>query len=153
CFVLGSGASRPSGITTGDELVREWLKDIHERDDGEGRPLEGWVTPENIGIPGFELARAADFYADVYAKRFLFPEDGFAFLESLMAGKTPSFGYSVLAYFLSNTQHQVVITTNFDNLVANALSIHSETFPRVVGHDELVRFVVANVRRPLVAKI
>ena len=153
CFVLGSGASRPSGITTGDELVREWLKDLHERDDGAGRSLEDWATPDNVGISGFEVARAADFYADVYARQFPVQEDGFAFLESLMAGKTPSFGYSVLAYLLSNTQHQVVITTNFDNLVANALSIHSETFPRVVGHDELVRFVGADMRRPLVAKI
>jgi Tfp pilus assembly protein PilF len=153
CFVLGSGASRPSGITTGDELVREWLKDLHERYDCAGRPLEDWATPDNMGIPGFEVARAADFYADVYARQFPVPEDGFAFLEGLMAGKTPSFGYSVLAYLLSNTQHQVVITTNFDNLVASALSIHSETFPRVVGHDELVRFVGADMRRPLVAKI
>ncbi len=153
CFVLGSGASRPSGITTGDELVREWLKDLHEMYDGDGRSLEDWATPDNVGIPGFEFARAADFYADVYARQFPVPEDGFAFLERLMAGKTPSFGYSVLAYLLSKTQHQVVITTNFDNLVANALSIHSETFPRVIGHDELVRFVGPDMRRPLVAKI
>ena len=30
-FILGSGASRPSGIPTGGELVHTWLSELHLR--------------------------------------------------------------------------------------------------------------------------
>lgn len=153
CFVIGAGASRSSDIRTGEELVNAWLRELHEELNHDGTPLERWATAENLGILGFEYARAADFYPEVYERRFDREQDGFAFLEKLMEGKRPSFGYGALAYILERTQHKVVITTNFDNLIADALSMHSETFPRVVGHDELVRFVGADLRRPLVAKI
>ena len=81
------------------------------------------------------------------------PDRGYAFLENEMENKELSYGYSVLAWILERTSHKVVITTNFDNLVADALSIHSSTFPRVVGHDSLVGFVKAALRRPLIAKV
>ena len=41
-----------------------------------------------------------------------------------MTDKEPSFGYSVLAQILAGTRHNVVITTNFDNLVVDALSFY-----------------------------
>jgi protein O-mannosyl-transferase len=47
----------------------------------------------------------------------------------------------------------VVVTTNFDNLVADALSIHSSKFPLVIGHDALAQYAAVELRRPLVAKI
>jgi tetratricopeptide (TPR) repeat protein len=70
-----------------------------------------------------------------------------------MEGKEPSYGYSVLSYLLSETLHRVVITTNFDNLVADALSIHSNRFPLVIGHDALAQYATVELRRPLIAKI
>ena len=35
CFVLGAGASRPSGIPTGAELASTWLHEMHEAEDFE----------------------------------------------------------------------------------------------------------------------
>ena len=154
CFILGAGASRASGIATGSELAREWLGQLHEAEDFDQLPLEQWATAENLGIEGFELANLGSFYPEIYSRRFAdSPEAGYAFLEDKMQGKDPSFGYSILAYLLSMTQHKVVITTNFDNLVADALSIHSTTFPIVVGHDALASYAQVDLRRPLIAKV
>ncbi len=127
---------------------------MHLADDFDGLPVEQWATPSRLGIPDFDVSAPGRFYPQLYSRRFKDrEEEGYAFLESQMDGKEPSFGYSVLAYLLCETQHKVVITTNFDNLVADALSIHSCTFPVVVGHDSLAAYARVELRRPLIAKV
>jgi Tfp pilus assembly protein PilF/NAD-dependent SIR2 family protein deacetylase len=154
CFVLGAGASKPSGIRTGAELARIFIEEIHQAENFENEPIEKWATSERLGIKNFHLDQADAFYPELYQRKFgEHPDQGYAFLEKEMEDREPSYGYSVLAWILAQKPHKVVITTNFDNLVADALSIHSTTFPRVVGHDSLAGFVQAALRRPLIAKI
>lgn len=154
CFILGAGVSRMSGIPTGSELANVWLREIYEAENFDGLTLESWATPERLGIPGFSVKQLARFYPQLYRRRYFDQEQaGYAFLESQMDGKEPSYGYSVLAYLLSETSHRIVVTTNFDNLVADALSIHSNRFPLIVGHDALAQYATVELRRPLVAKI
>jgi len=154
CFIFGAGVSKPSGILTGGEMATIWLREIHESENFDGLTVEDWATPERLGIPGFAIDRLAQFYPQLYRRRYgNYEEAGYAFLESQMEGKEPSFGYSVLAYILSETPHRAVVTTNFDNLVTDALSIHSGRFPLVVGHDSLAQYAAVELRRPLIAKI
>lgn len=155
-WVLGAGASRASGIPLGSELVDRWLQELHLREDDEGTPLEDWATAERLGIVGFEYENRVSFYPMVYQRRFRdYPDEGFAYLEGVMSGKDPSPGYSILAAALAEDppRHNAVITTNFDNLVADALSIYTDTFPFVCGHESLTTFVRVAMRRPLICKI
>jgi len=154
CFILGAGVSRSSGILTGGELANVWLRELYEAENFDGLSLDEWATAERLGIKGFNLAHLATFYPQLYQRKYVDnDQSGFAFLESQMEGKEPSYGYSVLSYLLSETLHRVVITTNFDNLVADALSIHSSRFPLVIGHDALAQYATVELRRPLIAKI
>lgn len=154
CFILGAGASRSSGIPTGREMADVWLRELYDAENFEDLSLGQWATPERLGIKGFAIADVAHFYPQLYQRRYGDQEQaGFAFLESQMEGKEPSYGYSVLAYLLSATAHRVVVTTNFDNLVADSLFIHSSRFPLVIGHDSLAQYAAVELRRPLVAKI
>ena len=154
CFILGAGVSRGSGIFTGGEMANVWLRELYEAENFEGLGLEEWATSERLRIEGFNIDNLASFYPQLYQRKYGDNEQsGFAFLESQMEGKEPSYGYSVLSYLLSETSHRVVITTNFDNLVADALSIHSSTFPLVIGHDALAQYATVELRRPLVAKV
>ena len=59
----------------------------------------------------------------------------------------------MLAQILADTRHQVVITTNFDNLVADSVLLFTDTFAQSVGHESLTGFIRVEPRRPLVAKI
>ncbi len=153
-WVLGAGASRASGIPTGGELVSRWLGEMHERYDSAGLSLEPWATPENLGIKDFKFSNAAASYPRVFERRFCdHPDEGYACLEDLMSNIDPSPGYSILAKALETTRHRAVITTNFDNLVADALAIYTDTFPFVCGHESLTSFVRVTMRRPLVCKI
>ena len=138
CWVLGSGASYQSGIPTGGTLALQWLSELHEMEDFNCLPLERWATAENLGIKGFELKNAASFYPFIYQRRFRdFKEQGYAFLEDVIAGAEPSYGYSVLAQIMASYKHKVAVTTNFDNLIADAISIYTDAFPLVCGHESL----------------
>ncbi|MFH0963219.1 MAG: tetratricopeptide repeat protein [Planctomycetota bacterium] len=157
-FLLGAGASVSSGIPLAGDLARKWVNELYIRQVGDtGSPsFEDWADSGPLGIPGFKLADAATFYPQVYDRRFgddPDPEAGYAYLEDEMAGAHPNIGYSILAKILEATRHKVVITTNFDNLVADALSIYTGTFPLVCAHESLTGFVRSKLRRPLVAKI
>ncbi len=161
CFILGAGASISSGIESGISLARRWVKELYELEKGElpksedaDKIVSEWATADNIGIRDFNYSRCGEFYPKIYKKRFLnCPSTGFKVLEDAMDEKEPSFGYAVLASILANSKHKVAITTNFDNLIADALSIHSDHFPLILGHDSLAEFVTAQPRRPLVIKI
>ena len=154
CWVLGSGASVQSGIPSGRSLANQWLKEMHELEAFENLPIESWATENRLGIKGFEYKRAENFYPWIYQRRFRdYDNLGYAFLENTMDHAEPSFGYSVLAQIMATTPHKVAITTNFDNLVADALSIYTRTFPLVCGHESLTGYIRPNLRRPLIAKI
>jgi len=154
CWILGSGASVQSGIPTGGKLAMDWLKELHELEDFDKQPLEKWATEKNLGINGFKFENAANYYPWIYQRRFHDdPDAGYAFLEKAMAAAEPSYGYSVLAQIMAGTAHKTAITTNFDNLIADALAIYTDAFPLVCGHESLTGYIRAKLRRPLVAKI
>jgi tetratricopeptide (TPR) repeat protein len=153
-FVLGAGASKDSDIPTGGELVRTWLEDLWRRHDGMSSSLEEWATATNLDIDKFDFASSSSFYPQVFERRFGdYLDEGYAALERAMEEKKPSFGYSVLAQILSQTRHRIVVTTNFDNLVSDALYHFTEAVPLVCGHESLAPYIRARMRRPVIAKI
>ena len=150
CFILGAGASRESGIRTGGELAAEWFAELKDDlfKDNQGL-FEEWVREKKIDEN--DLAKS---YPEVFDKRFYVDkEDGFAFLAEEMAGKEPSYGYSVLAQILAGTPNKVVITTNFDSLTEDALFIYTNTKPLVVVHESLANYIKPLTGRPVIVKI
>ncbi len=147
CFILGSGASRPSGIPTGGELVKKWMAELAEMYDSE--TLDTWKSAESIDMD--DLAKD---YSKIFDKRFELDEkEGFSFLEKIMEGKEPSCGYSVLAQILEQEPQNIVITTNFDSLTEDALFIYTQKKPLVVGHEALAHYIKPFGTRPIIVKI
>ena len=150
CFVLGAGASKTSGIKTGEELVEIWERELAERN---SRDHEEWkhqlgITEENRG----------NFYSDYYQRRF--PRDnggryrdGYNYLEQLMDKARPSGGYVHLALIMANTTNNVVVTTNFDHLVEDSLVQYTQKMPMVIGHEKLAPYATEEIARPTVVKI
>jgi hypothetical protein len=143
CFVLGSGASQPSGIPTGAKLVDRWLRELYQQDRaGSNHSMElvaRWASPETLDIADFSFESRAAFYAALYARRFRHDAQlGQQCLSALIKNKTPSFGYSVLARILSYSPHSIVITTNFDHLIEESLRRYGAHHPRIVHHSKLL---------------
>ena len=140
CFILGAGASKSSGIKTGEELVEEWVKKIKEADLDD---FTKWA-----GDNGINENDCAAHYPEIFEKRFEFDiRDGYAELERAMDNKEPSCGYSALAQLLALGKHNIVFTTNFDSLTEDALFIYTQKKPLVVGHWALAGYIKENPSR------
>ena len=146
CFVLGAGASKSSGIKSGQDLVGIWDKELEERNPKEH---EKWKTGK-----GITENNKASFYSEFYERRFKRqPVDGYNYLEKLMGNAKPSIGYVMLAHLLTTTQHKVVITTNFDHLTEDAVNYYTEEIPLIIGHESLAHYISHEINRPTIIKI
>ncbi|MBQ6843149.1 MAG: tetratricopeptide repeat protein [Agathobacter sp.] len=146
CFVLGAGSSKTSGIKSGQDLVKIWDEELHERD---SESHQTWKN--SLGITNENMS---NFYSQYYEKRFnKHPTDGYNFLEKLMDVAKPSIGYVMLAHLLTNTPNNVIITTNFDHLVEDAINYYSQEIPLVIGHESLAHYINKNITRPTIIKI
>lgn len=170
CFILGSGASVSSGIPMGGELERRWMAEM-EKHPGleevrataeklkEEKHLEydfkeieeAWQKVKNLRTP-----LPSEYYFDIYKLRF-FPNhrNGYHYLEKLMADAKPSFGYHPLALMLTDKgRNNLVITTNFDSLVEDALFMYTSSKPLVINHELLADYAGdPNISRPIIAKV
>ena len=178
CFILGSGASVESDIPSGNILEMDWMNCLLGLKDDRGTPpmdpdatreLAKNLFEEKEIKHTFEEMEAAfqkaksegrnslssEYYFDLYKLRFHpDPQDGYRYLEALMERKEPSPGYRALALLLTKTnRHNLVITTNFDNLTEDALFLHTDYRPLVVSHEALAEYIQFNTRRPIIVKV
>jgi tetratricopeptide (TPR) repeat protein len=171
CFILGAGASASSGILTGAELEYRWMLDL-DKDPGfkevhavakslkEKKHLshdfkeieEAW----NRAKEKRQTVLPSEYYFDIYTLRF-YPNyrNGYHYLENLMERSKPSFGYHTLALMLTELSgSNLVITTNFDSLVEDALFLYTDKKPLVINHELLAEFAGdLNIKRPVIAKL
>lgn len=177
CFILGSGASAESGIPTGSTLEMQWMdclmgkmgdRGMPPMDAGETRKIAAELFKEKAVEHEFgEIEKAwlrakkesipipSKYYFDIYKLRFHGnPRQGYNYLEKIMELCAPSLGYHTLAMLLTeSSQHNLVITTNFDSLVEDALFLYTNKRPLVVSHESLADYMEANIQRPIVAKV
>ena len=177
CFILGSGASVESGIPSGSTLEMQWMdclmgkmedRGMPAMDAGETREIAGTLYAEKAIEHSFgEIEEAwlrakkenkpipSEYYFDIYKLRFHSnPRQGYNYLEKIMEQCDPSLGYHTLAKLLAeNSLHNLVITTNFDSLVEDALFLYTDKRPLVVSHESLADYMEANIRRPIIAKV
>lgn len=160
CFILGAGASVSSGIPTGLQMMSQWRDYLLQESKNIPNLIE--ERAENLGIPEEEYAHIfkldyelkSEDYFTLYDLRFEGTSNSAStFLEEHMTGKSPSCGYYYLADLLCNTKNRLVITTNFDSLMEDALFISQSTHPLVAGHESLAPLIGNDSRCPVVAKI
>ncbi len=166
CFVLGAGASKPSGIRTAGELGLEWLKKLHTEVGGTPEDFTKWLSegghgiaelPANTGIT--DIAAIAAAYPAIYQKKWGHDRaQGHAEIERQIEAAKPSYGYYALAEILASddpappSRHNVVITPNFDNLPAEVLGALGKKVPIIIGHSAIAEFARPTLRRPLIIK-
>lgn len=144
----GAGASKTSGIPTGEELAKQWHGEILEQCSKE----EIKELKKRLGVRSTKPSSRA--YFDLYAMRF-FPDyqNGSAFPGADAGARPASLGYYPLAALLANTRNNLVITTNFDSLVEDALFIYTDKRPIVISHELLAQYINFNTSRPIIAKL
>lgn len=154
-FFIGAGCSRSSGIPAAGELVqKQWLPRLRTLCD----PYDSY---DNINlwaksrVPDYDPKRPAASYGDVMEQLFLHAGERQHEIERLCEGKFPRFGYATLAKLIAQEggRFNVVLTTNFDDLIADAMYLFTDSRPLVIQHESLSEYIRPTRTRPLVVKV
>ena len=152
-FFLGAGCSISSGIPAAGSLVKDyWLPRLQDFCAPDPKDVDTWMKAE---FPDYDPKSPASSYGLVMGRVFLTPDDRQQEIERLCDAKFPGFGYAVLAKLITREvgKFNVVITTNFDDLVSDALYLFTTAHPLVIGHESLAGFIRPTRTRPLVVKL
>lgn len=152
-FFLGAGASISANIPSAGELVKKWLPQLHQLKHSTEAGWEQWAHEH---YPDWDNNPAAH-YATVMQTLFPLEEERQREIENIVETGKPGFAYATLASLMTHKklgrQTNVILTTNFDDLVADALYLYTNQKPLMIGHNALANFIRPSQKRPLVIKL
>jgi protein O-mannosyl-transferase len=155
-WFFGAGCSISSGVDAAGTLVERWLSELFAIRSASKGDMKQWVA---ASFKEFQSTNPALSYADVFEARHPFPADRQREIETVCASGMPGYGYATLAQIMSHPQYgrlcNTVLTTNFDDLIEDALYLYGEQHarPLVVTHEALARYVRTNSPRPTIVKL
>ncbi|WP_413936385.1 tetratricopeptide repeat protein [Nitrospira sp. BLG_1] len=150
-FFLGAGASKQSGVITVNEMIRFFRNRILD----ESCPLTN-ATEEDRDkwLKGQHWYRAAGSdYSKMFEKYEPKELGRQRYIEKLIDGKSPSFGYVVLASLMAKKYIQSILTTNFDDLIYAACTSYSPIRPIVYAYGVLASEMRITASRPKILKL
>ena len=155
-FFLGAGCSISSNIKAAGELTKEWIRILHYEDSMGDISLQEWINNSNQ-YKEYSDENAAKYYSAVIGDLFHSEEERQKKIESLIADKYPGFAYAVFAKLMGHPEYgkvfNKVLTTNFDDLVADALYLYSNKKPLVITHESLMGYTRISSIKPTVIKL
>lgn len=152
-FFIGAGCSVSSDIPDSATLVsNNWLPRLRDICAPQYENAEEWAA---LRFEGYEPTNPAAIYGVVIEELFLQPEERQREIESLCEGRFPGFGYATLAEMMTikGGHFNIVLTTNFDDLVPDALYLYTKERPLVIHHESLAGYIRPTRTRPMVVKL
>jgi Tfp pilus assembly protein PilF len=153
-FFLGAGCSISSGILGASGMVKDWLRRLKIIKKMNDEQFREWTL---LKLPNYADDIAANYYGIVMEELFFSPQERQTEIEHLIEGKDPGFGYAILAQLITHEFFgkycNLVLTTNFDDLVADALYIYTNKKPLNIPHESLIGFAKIRDFRPTIIKV
>ena len=150
-FFLGAGASRQSGIITAGEMISHFKRCILDEccPDGlkTGEEKERWLAEQEwYKKEGGEYCSLFEQYEpkEIGRQRYI---------ESIIEGHEPSFGYVVLANLMASNYINTIITTNFDDLGYSACTSYTGIRPIVYAYGIMASEMRITAQRPKIIKL
>ncbi|MDQ6805621.1 MAG: SIR2 family protein [Actinomycetota bacterium] len=129
-FFLGSGVSRDAGVPTGQQIMRDGLRKLHQLETESAEPavdaeLDTWLL---------ETGREHITYSELL--ELITPDQGVRreYLAAFFEGREPGRTHEMLAGLAERGLARVFITTNFDRLLEHALQARGIE-PVVIASD------------------
>ncbi|MFW0694585.1 TPR end-of-group domain-containing protein [Aliarcobacter butzleri] len=150
-FFLGAGCSVSSGINLAKDLAKNWYEELKKQKTKFDKFNEINEIDENKIDFG-------NLYFEIFETLFPTPLAQQKEIQKITEGVTPSqkvtpsLGYYVLSEFMQKPQFNTIITTNFDNLIQDALIYSRNKRALVITHQDLAKFIERN-DTPLITKI
>lgn len=149
-ILLGAGASVTSGVRSGQELVKDWKRQVFEEaEHDESITIDDFFQPGNA--PAWY--EESNSYAALFENRFDLQRHRRMFVEREVSKAKPSMGYAYLVKLIENGFFNTVFTTNFDDLLNDAFYRFSKNRPIVCAHDSSISGVTVTSTRPKIIKL
>ena len=87
---------------------------------------------------------------EVYSEN---PRERQALIERIIGDKKPKGAYIYLSYLINQGKFKNIFTTNFDDLLNDALIQYAEIKARVIAHNELAKFIDIESKKPNIIKL
>lgn len=165
-WFLGAGASASAGIPTAGDMIWEFKQRLYvSQRRVEPHAVADLSNPavrarlqSHIDASGhFPAANAPDEYAALFEAVYAAEADRRSYIDSKMAGASPSYGHIALATLMRAAHTRLVWTTNFDPLLADsAASVFGSTGAlTTVALDapDLAAQLIADERWPVEIKL
>jgi len=156
---VGAGASYTAGIPTGQLMVWDWMKTLlQNKQRSEQQPTDAQVKAwiESGDYAEWKRSQRNPSESDYSALFSYFrgtPPERQIYIERLCDEKVPSFGYVYLAGLVKARRFNCVLTTNFDDLLNDALFLFYRTKAVVCAFDSAVESVRIASLRPKIIKL
>ncbi|MGH2397322.1 MAG: tetratricopeptide repeat protein, partial [bacterium] len=158
---LGAGASISSGVPSVGTMIAEWRRMVYEDDDNDVAALAQLSTEEAVKTVdawcaekyGEEWYENESEYSVLFERLYPSPRDRQKHVATKLEGAFPSWCYLYLANVVNSGYFNVVFTTNFDDLVNDALAIFLSQNPVVCAADSEVLSISTTADRPKVIKL
>lgn len=145
-LILGSGASNNSRVKTACEMIYGFQRQLYERSKTK-RSFTEWCKEQ-------EWYEHDDEYSLLFESVYDQPTQRRVYIEECVKDKHPSWGYVYLTNLLKYNFFNVVLTTNFDDLISEACFLYSEGVrPIVCAHDSAVSGIRVTSKRPKIIKL
>ncbi|MCR1816725.1 TPR end-of-group domain-containing protein [Aliarcobacter butzleri] len=144
-FFLGAGCSVSSGINLAKDLAKNWYEELKKQK----TKFDNFNEINEIDENNIDFG---NLYFEIFETLFPTPLAQQKEIQKITEGVTPSLGYYVLSEFMQKPQFNTIITTNFDNLIQDALIYSGNKRALVITHQDLAKFIERN-DTPLITKI
>jgi tetratricopeptide (TPR) repeat protein len=143
---LGAGASKSSGVPLASEMIREWRQMIFEDRAPAGAKFDEWCQAQSWCGQDQE-------YSILF--ELLFPNERARqkYVEPKIDAAFPSWCYLYLANIVQAGYFNVIFTTNFDDLINDALTMYLGYNPAVCAADSEVMSISITTDRAKIIKL
>jgi len=166
---LGAGASDSSGIQLSNDLVFEWKRklfdDLIKIDENYSTiDFRIWTDEieenKSVDYSNFNKWKAKNNfrnevseYSLLFSTLYQTTKERQLFIEELIDNKKPAFGYLFLAGLISEQRFNRILTTNFDDLLSDALFKYYDIKPISCAFDSMVSGIRVDSQRPKIIKL
>ena len=163
--LLGAGASRSAGIPTASEMADELAIGFYKREEGQDPPDD----LEEL----WEWAAQSSWYKDreqAWKKKFPNVDESFCryaacmaelkgarrqryLLECCQRATAPNWAHLFVAQLIAEDYVDIVLTTNFDDLMRRALLLFPGALPVLCEHAQTANYVLLDMPRPQIVHL
>jgi tetratricopeptide (TPR) repeat protein len=153
-FFLGAGASVQSGIPTAGEMQADFCRRIIQEQCPENctdlKQQQAWLAQQPWYV---EASKGGNLYSALFEMYEQKERGRQLYIEQMIEGKKPSFGYVVLANLMARSYVNTVVTTNFDDLIYNACAMFTNIRPVVYAYGGMISDLRITDPRPKILKL